>query len=94
MGYKNIENALATVIKLLAAYDTTNVSQGDYRILGSGKTLAIVLQPGAIFDRIVFAAPRRIHTTWIVKLELYIGFKGEIATVADEIGRASCREGV
>jgi len=85
MGYKDMETALATVIKLHADYDANNVTQGDHRILGHGKAQAVILNPGAIYNRQVFAAPRRIHTTWVVNIGLHIGFRGEIADATDDI---------
>src|SRR3989304_8643791 len=85
MSYKSVELALADTIKVHANYGDHNVSQGDYRILGRGNLDCVVLNPGPIFQRDVVAAPRRIQTIWIVDIEHYIGFRGEISLVADDI---------
>lgn len=85
MGYKDMETGLATVIKLLAGYSITNVSQGDYRIMGHGNLDCVVLNPGPIFQRSVVGAPRRMQTIWIVDIEHYLGFRGEISLIADDI---------
>lgn len=85
MGYHEMENGLATVIKLLSGYSATNVAQGDYKILGHGNTFGIVLQPGAILKRDIVAAPRRLQVIWVVNIELYIGFTGLISTVATDL---------
>ena len=85
MGYSEMETGLATVIKLLSGYTTTNVAQGNYRILGNGVTKAVILQPGAIQQRSIVGAPRRQQTIWVCNIELWIPFLGEISTVSDSL---------
>ncbi len=85
MSYKVVEDGLLTIIRLLANYDDNNSSNGDFRALGAGKQRVVVLQPGAIRDRSVVAAPRRIRTLWMINLNLFVSFQGEISTVAEAI---------
>lgn len=87
MSYNTVEAALLAVIQLIAGsvYTASNSSQGDYRILASGKDRLVVLQPGLILAREVSAAPRYIRTRWRVKIELYIPFAGELSTIASNI---------
>ena len=80
-----METGLADVIKILDDYNDDNVSQSDYRILGKGSRSCVILNPGPIFQHQVVAAPRRIQTIWIVEIEHYIGFRGELNLVADDI---------
>lgn len=81
MAYDTIETGLLTVIRLHADWSSANTSKGDYKVLGVGNSQAIVLQPGRIRTRSVSAAPRVIRTPWIINLELYLHFRGEIDEV-------------
>lgn len=84
VAFKTAEDALHVVVKLLAAYSDDNVSAGDYRILGTGQTEAIVTQPGP-FRRRVTAAPRRVGQLWVIEIELLLQFKTEISEIAQRI---------
>ena len=83
MSYNVCEAALATIVKLVSGYTVANVSQGDYRVLGAGVTKAVILTPGR-FTRET-AAERWMRSNWVVNMELYVAFGGEISTVASNI---------
>ena len=83
MSYVVAEDALVVILKTVSGFGATNVSKGDYRILGHGIEKALVLQPGP-FSR-ENLAPGIIHTAWVVLVELYIAFKGEISTIATDL---------
>ena len=87
MSYTSIETAALTVLRLLANYTATNSSVGDYRILGAGVDRAVVLTPGAVTEREVIAATRRMRIRWVVNLDLYIPFGrgGELSDIAANI---------
>jgi hypothetical protein len=84
MSYDVVETGLQGVIRKLSDYGTTNVSKGDYRILGAGVAKAVVLQPGP-FIRNVAQAPRRLRQAWVVNLELFIPFTTELSDVASTL---------
>jgi len=79
MSYASVEDALRTLLQAVSGYSTANVSEGDYRILGTGQTKAMILQPG-IFSRV--NAPGIQENKWTVNVELFIPFQDEISTVA------------
>ena len=85
MSYNTVEAALLTTIQLMSEYSDTNSSRGDYRVLGQGVTFALILMPGAIRDRSVFASPRRVSTTWEIILDMYVHFTGEMDTTINSI---------
>ena len=89
MTYATIESGLEDLIDAHADYaksgSTQNVSKGDYRILGHGRRRAVVLQPGAVLSRNISGAPRRLHTLWVIHIELFIMYRGEISTIASDI---------
>jgi len=84
MSYDSVESGLLTVIQLHADFTTTNSSKGDYRILGAGVSRGLILTPGP-FRKAVTAAPRRMGFSWVVNLELFVPFKGELSTIATEL---------
>lgn len=83
MSYTVAETALETILKTVTGYSASNVSKGDYRVLGTGQTKAIVLNPGP-FTR-VNMSPGIVNNNWVVLLELYIPFQTEISTIATNI---------
>jgi hypothetical protein len=84
-----MENGLRDVITKMPAFALLdNISTGDYHVLGTGNLECIILQPGAVIQRNVVAAPRRIQTMWIVNIEHYLAFTGEISIIAQEIRTA------
>ena len=83
MSYTSVEDALRTLLQAVTGYSTANVTEGDYRILGTGQTKAMVLQPGAF--RRTNSAPGIQITDWTANIELFIPFKDEISTVASDI---------
>lgn len=85
MSYDTIEAAVLTRVRNISGYSSTNTSEGDYRILAKGVSKAVILQPGAIRGRTKIATPRRLGTTWVVLIELFIPFIKEISDVADSI---------
>ena len=84
MSYNTVEAGLATVIKLADGFDSSNVTQGDYRILAKGLSKAVVLSPGSFSSEVV-AAPRRLRQSWIVDLDLFIPFTDEISSAAASV---------
>ena len=85
MSYEVVEDGLRDVIRKLGNYDSSNCVTGNYRPLGGGKRRVVVLQPGAVPDRSIAAALRRIRTLWVVNIELYIRFRTDVSTIADDI---------
>ncbi len=83
MSYTTVEDALKTLLQAVTGYSTANVTEGDYRILGTGQTKAMVLQPGAF--RRTNSAPGVQVTDWTVNVELFIPFQDEISTIAAAI---------
>ena len=83
MSYSSVEDALKTLLQAVSGYSTDNVSEGDYRILGTGQTKAMVLQPGAF--RRANMAPGIQENQWTVNVELFIPFQDEISTIAAAI---------
>lgn len=81
MSYATAEAGLLTIIRKLAAFTTTNSSQGDYRILAKGVAKAVVLTPGG-FSREVTAAPRRLRQAWIIDIEIFIPWTDQISTIS------------
>jgi len=81
MSYKVVEDGFLTLIRLLSNYNQENSSIGDYRILGRGVVRAVVLMPGGIPRREVLAAPRYVHTLWVINVELYIPFLTDISDI-------------
>ena len=84
MSYDSVEAGLQGVITNVSGLSTSNVTLGDYRALGHGHTRVAVLRPGP-FDRRVTAAPRRMGTTWITIVDIFVPFDGELSTVADDV---------
>lgn len=85
MSYDTVESGLLTLIRVLSNYNTTNTDRGDYRVLGSGVTRAVVINPGSISNREVVGLPRRIQTEWEILIELFVPFQGEISTASAAI---------
>ncbi len=83
MSYGSAEAALQTILRTVSGYASPNVTLGDYRIMGQGKEKVIILNPGP-FNR-ESIAPGIVHTAWVILVELYIAFKGEISTIASDI---------
>lgn len=84
MSYATIEAALATILKTISGFSASNVAQGNYRILGTGQTKAIVLMPGALTHRgESFGGFWR--TSWGINLELYHLWDGEQSTMMTTI---------
>ncbi len=83
MSYSTCEAALATILKTVTGYSSTNVTQGDYKILGTGQTKAIVLQPGA-FTRTI-ETPNQTLSHWKMSIELFLPFQTEISAIATAI---------
>lgn len=88
MSYEIIEAGVLTVLRLHSDYSTTNSSRGDFRILGSlasGQTRGVILTPGPVLGRDIVAAPRRVLTNWVVNVDLFVAFPGEITTAYSNI---------
>lgn len=85
MSYEVVEDGLRDVIRKLANYDSDNCVTGNYKPLGLGKRRVVVLQPGSVPSRSIVAAPRRIRTLWVINIELYIRFRTDVTTIADDI---------
>ncbi|KAF0138175.1 MAG: hypothetical protein FD153_1482 [Rhodospirillaceae bacterium] len=83
MSYSVAESALETIVKLVTGYSASNVSKGDYKVLGTGQTKAVVLSPGPF--RRTNMSPGITNTDWMVLLELYIPFLTEISAIATAI---------
>ena len=83
MSYTSVETALATILKVHDDWNDQNVAAGDYRIFSAGLEKAIILSPGPFIRRT--AAERLMQTNWVINLELYIAYGGEISTVAENI---------
>ena len=76
MSYVTVEDALATLLKTITDFDSANVSQGDWRILGHGKAKAVVLMPGP-FAREPSTVRDHNLVTWNTDIELFILWDGE-----------------
>ena len=83
MSYTTVEDALATTIKLLTGYSTSNVAQGSYTVLGSGQTKAAILQPGAFTAEM--AAQQWKRTQWNINIELYILWQTTIGATSTSL---------
>ena len=80
MSYDVIEAALLTQVIALADFDANNAKRGDWRHLGHGKAVAVVLVPGPFQQE---DATLRNHTRirWTTEIELYVLWTGEQDTV-------------
>lgn len=83
MSYSSVEDALKTLLQAVSGFGSANVTEGDYRVLGTGQAKVMILQPGAF--RRTNLAPGIQETEWTVNIELYIPFQDEISTVASSI---------
>ena len=81
MSYKVVEDGLLAVIRKAKGFNANNTSGGDYRILAKGIRQAIVVNPGP-FRKTVTAAPRRMGYSWVINVELFIPFEGELSQSA------------
>lgn len=82
MSYATVEAGVATVIKKLTNYSSTNVSQEDTRILVNGVTRAAVLSRGSsIREPITFGATTyTVQNTWLTNVHIYVAMAGEYST--------------
>ena len=83
MSYATAESALQTILRTVTGFASPNVTLGDYRFLGTGTEKAVVLNPGPFTRENL--SPGLVHNSWIVLVELFIGFRGEISTIASDI---------
>ena len=65
-------------------YDTDNVKRGDWRHLGHGKALAIVLMPGP-FRQTPGSLRDLTYIVWTVDIELYVLWTGEQDTTISSL---------
>ncbi len=73
MSYVTCSAALKSILLLLTAtFSTGDVSEGDYRILDSGRTNLAILNPGSVPTSEIFAKQSRRR--WEILLDLYIRF--------------------
>lgn len=84
MSYDTIEAAVLTQITAITGYSTANVKRGDWRHLGHGKALAIVLVPGPFRQR-DGALTGMSDITWTVDVELYVLWTGEQDTTLSSL---------
>ncbi len=76
MSYATVQAGYAAVIRKISGYDTANVLEGDFRVMGHGKTSMVVLSPGPF--RQAEATIRNAHLmTWQTFIALYVLYKGE-----------------
>ena len=82
MSYATVEAGVATVIKKLANYSTTNVSQDDVRVLANGVARAAILSRGGSSREPVTLGitTYTIQNTWITTVYIYVPMAAEYAT--------------
>jgi hypothetical protein len=85
MSYATAEAGLLTLIRAMSDYDSASATAGDYRPLGKGKSQVVVLNAGPVPNRRVVQATRRIATDWVIYIDLYVAWRGEISTIATDI---------
>lgn len=83
MSYESCENALKALIEGVDGYDQSNISQGDYRVLGQGRMVAVVLNPGSFDSKVV---AERVHQRdWQINIELFLGYQGDVSDLKTAI---------
>jgi hypothetical protein len=70
MSYESVQSALVTQLENVTGFSSTNVSLGDYHVLGKGVSKAIVLRPGA-FDLAYDSYGGAYAHRWDVLVELF-----------------------
>lgn len=83
MSYDTVEAGAETLLKTVDGYQDA-VSRGDYRILGTGLMKAVILNPGRFGPREMLSN-QRVSNVWVINLELYISWSGEISDVKTAI---------
>jgi hypothetical protein len=73
MGYPECADKLMEILTEVPGLSEQNVARGQYKILGMGNQVNVVLMQGRIpvhekFDN------TRYRTVWIINIELFIGF--------------------
>jgi len=75
MSYATIAARAQSLIQALAAYDSTDVTRGDWRVLERGSPPYVVLRSGGFINE--FRTPTRRQRTWTILLELYERMVGD-----------------
>ena len=83
MSYDTVEAGAETLLKTVDGFSAA-VSRGDYRILAAGNMKAVVMNPGRFGPRSM-ASNQRVRNVWVINLELYISWSGEISDVKTAI---------
>jgi len=73
MGYPECADKLMEILTEVPGLSDKNVARGQYKILGMGNTVNVVLMQGRIpiHEK---SDNTRYRTVWIVNIELYVGF--------------------
>ncbi|MCI0439804.1 MAG: hypothetical protein L0177_11840 [Chloroflexi bacterium] len=87
MSFDSVAGALLSVVRLSESYDARNSSRYDYGVLRRGVKRALVLQYGGTAERRVVQSPRRVHTSWLVNMELFVPYRS-----LDSVGKEVTEE--
>ena len=84
MSYAVVEAAISTVVQKVSGYSSSNVTRGDYLVLGSGQSKAVILQRGpSTREQIGFGASGQgaaFDNRWTTYLELFLPHTGELVS--------------
>ena len=77
MGYREVSEAVKDTLLLHADFSGDNVAVSDYRVLGKGSDIAVVIMSSGAPQRQVIANPRKISVNWNLSLEIYTPWRSE-----------------
>ena len=83
MSYSVIETALLGRIATSTSYSSSYMASGDYRLLGYGLPRVVVAKYAGLHRR--DETFKRVRDEWLVSLELYTRYNGELRLLADDM---------
>lgn len=81
MSFNAIQNGVIRTLTTHADYSCNNVFADDFRGLGAGNAVYVVISLGGLsYDDFTF---QKVQNSWLVNLDIYTIKTGEIATSVD-----------
>ena len=77
MGYREVSEAVKNTLLLHTDFSDDNVAVSDYRVLGLGSNIAVVIMSSGAPQRQVIAIPRKLAVNWNLSLEIYTPWREE-----------------
>lgn len=87
MTYATIQTRVATLIKNVAGYTDTNVSEGDYRIFARGIKKAAVVRRGISSSErgAINSGTMMVLNTWGVNIEIWLPYRTDPKTTRSNL---------